>query len=142
MSRLVLALAPALLLACTHGGGSDGSAAEGPPPASAAAAPGAPNAPEEESKAEGVVIGAVVTNRAKVSILSRGKGDLRAVVRKNGVIVADGVTFEALQASDPLLHAVVTSAVAVSGGAEPGTYVDATLHRDTPSAHGGTLLGL
>lgn len=127
MRSLALPLASMLLFGCTGSGEASG---EGPPPSSAGLATAAPAEPP--STAQGVVIGAVVTSDAKVSILSRGGGVLRAVVRRGGIVVADGITLDELQVREPRLHAIVTSAVALRG--EPGTYLDATLQHDVAAA--------
>jgi hypothetical protein len=106
-------------VACTHSAGSGDA-----PPLTIAASE--PTARIDESRAKGAVIGTVVTHDAKVSILARG-GELQVVVRKlDGAIVADGVSIDELRATDPALHAIVTSAVASRHGE---TYLDATLDR-------------
>jgi hypothetical protein len=75
------------------------------------------------------VIAKLATHDASVQILGRaGKEDeLRVVVRKlDGTLVADGVTLDALRATDPTLHALVTSAVA----SRSGDFVDARIDVD------------
>lgn len=120
-----LASVACLLGACAH---STESSDASSPASSATNEP----ASAEASRAPGRAIGAVVTHDAKVTILSREHGDdLRVVVRRNdGQIVADGIALSELQTRDPLLHAIVKSAVASNGD---GTYLDATL--DRPAAH-------
>jgi hypothetical protein len=120
-ARTWLLLALGSSLACTQPTGSGG---ESPPPASVTPQAAAPAAdPLEGSRARGVVIATVETNDARVSILGGGK-ELRVIVRKGGVIVADGLTLAELREKDPALHQVVTSAYASNGG-----YLDATLGR-------------
>lgn len=116
-----LASVACLLTGCAHS--TESSDASSP----ASAATNEP-ASTEEPRASGKAIGAIVTHDAKVTILSRAHGDdLRVVVRKNdGQLVADGIALSELQTRDPLLHAIVKSAVASNGG---GTYLDATLDR-------------
>lgn len=87
-----------------------------------------PTIGEPVARSTGKVIATVVTNNAKVSILS----GQRVVVRKtDGTIVADGISVDELAAVDPMLHVLVRSAVASNEGAgglpspvEP--YIDAT----------------
>ncbi len=106
------------LFACTQPAGSQSVE---PAPATAATPPEETGVVGAPSKARGIVIAKVQTHDAKVSILAGG-GDLRVVVRKtDGTLVADGVTVDELRAKDPMLHAIVTSAVASSG-----TYLDAS----------------
>ncbi len=124
---LVAALA---LVGCTHGAGS---ATDG---ASASAAPAEdPSAPLSEARAKGIVIATLQTHDKKVQILGRpiqianGTTDpdsLRVVVwRNDGALLADGLTVAELHAADPMVHALVTSALA---SAQSGTFLDATLH--------------
>ena len=114
----------ALLGACAHSTGSS----DAPPPASAAAASEPAEPTGAASEAGGKVIATFVTHDSRVSILSRAEqDDLRVVVRKrDGQLVADGISIDELQTRDPLLHAIVKSAVASNG---KGTYLDATLDR-------------
>jgi hypothetical protein len=73
-------------------------------------------------------LGTIVTHDARVSIISCG-GDIRLVVRKSdGALVADGISIDELRNHDPMLHAIVTNAVASNGG----TYLDATLTAQPP----------
>jgi hypothetical protein len=100
-------LVPVALVACSTAPVSSG---EAPPPQAAGAA-----------ETRGVVLGRIATRSAAVTMLG-GRKDLRFVVRNDdGVVVADGVALEALE---PELRVLVTSAVA-----ERGTYLDATLDR-------------
>jgi len=111
-----------LVLGCAHS-----TAASDAPPAASASTPTEPPAvPGDESRAGGKVIGTFVTHDAKVSVLSsEGSGELRVVLRKSdGQLVADGIPLSELEARDPLLHEIVTSAVASN---RRGTYLDATL---------------
>jgi hypothetical protein len=75
------------------------------------------------------VIASLVTHDAKVTILGSSKdGALRVVVRNHdGAVVADGITVDELRVSDPLLHVLVTNAIASGRGDSP--YLDATLER-------------
>jgi hypothetical protein len=132
--RFVFGIAlAALLAACTH------RADDTPPPVASAEepvvsgdAPGTGAALAPESKTRGRILGTIVTNDSKVSIVSRG-GDLRVVIRKTGgALVADGISIDELRTRDPALHAIVTSAVAFNGRQK--AFLDATLDR---SAHGG-----
>lgn len=123
--KLVFAFALGLVAAaCSQ---STGAAGDAPPPSSAAtsAAPAAPGG------ARGVVIGHVVTHDARVSIVGRG-GELAVVLRKvDGTLVADGIGLDELRARDPVLHTIVTSALASGEG--DGAYVDATLDLAHPN---------
>ncbi len=118
------AVSLSLLGACAHSTGSS----DAPPPASAAATSEPVNPTSTTSQAGGKVIATFVTHDSRVSILSRaGHDDLRVVVRKSdGQLVADGISIDELQTRDPLLHAILESAVASNG---KGTYLDATLDR-------------
>jgi hypothetical protein len=102
-------LVPIALIACSTAPVSSG---EAEPPQGAGVA-----------ETRSVVLGRIATRSATVTMLGGGK-DLRFVVRDaEGVVVADGVALEALE---PELRALVTSAVA-----ERGTYLDATLDRSS-----------
>jgi hypothetical protein len=122
----------AQVLACTHPTGSGDS----PPPASAEARVAeAPNATEAASRARGLPIATIVTHDAKVSILTSLSGELRVVVRKtaDGTLVADGISVDELKTTDPLLHTIVTNAVASRDAkSAPKEYLDATLDRHQP----------
>ncbi|MBX3191247.1 MAG: hypothetical protein KF819_29890 [Labilithrix sp.] len=119
MFALVCALP---LASCSPSAGTTG---EAQPPASALAV-GDQVAP---AKTEGVVLGKIVTQDAKVSIVG-GRRDLRIVIhRHDGALVADGLSLAELRAREPALYVLVTSAVAgVSGEADAkrASYVDAT----------------
>jgi len=120
MKRFLIlgSIAISALVGCTQPSGTGG---EAPLPASAATPPEA-TSEGAPSKARGIVVAKVQTHDAKVSILAHGGGELRVVVRKtDGTLVADGVTVDELRAKDPLLHTIVTSAVA-----QNGTYLDAS----------------
>jgi hypothetical protein len=133
----LFALTTVGLVACTHPTGSTG---DSPPPSAATESTEAPAAP---SQAGGRPLATVVTKDARVTILSTGSEDLRFVVRKtDGSMVADGITSDELQKTDPILHSIVTSAVAGTDKAGNGgtkakaPYVDATLHlRAEPGDH-------
>jgi hypothetical protein len=86
------------------------------------------------------VVATFETHDAKISILGGAAGadePLRVVVRnQEGTILADGITVDELRRTDPLLGALVTTAVAHNGAKSSelkGTYVDATL--DLPTSH-------
>jgi len=124
-----LYLAPLLLVACSQNAGSG----DVPPPATARGSDDAPLA-LAPSKTTGPILATVVTHEARVAIVgSRGRG-LRVVVRdRAGELVADGVSLDELRARDPVLHALVTSAVAARAPGQP--YIDATLDlpKDRPT---------
>src|SRR5688572_5868875 len=96
-----------LLVGCTQNAGLG----DAPPPTTAP--PRAEDLPlvVAPSKTTGPVIGTVVTHDARVAIVG-GKG-LRVVIRdRSGAMVADGLSLDELRGKDPMLHALVTSAVA------------------------------
>lgn len=99
-----------LVLACSNGAG--------PPTQNEEPATPAPG------RTHPVVIGALQTHDAKVSILGGHAGrELRVVVRKHdGTLVADDATLDELRVLDPETWRVVTSAVAQGDG----TFLDAT----------------
>jgi hypothetical protein len=134
-----LSFALAFAFGCTHAS-SDGATGQAPASESATA----PKTPDPSSaqgpNSRGPVIATVVTHDARVSILGRagaGEADLRVVVKNaDGVLVADGITLDQLEKSNPSLHAIVTSAVASNGD---GSYVDATLRRGPAAPSRGFL---
>lgn len=75
-------------------------------------------------------IATLQTHDKKVTILGGMKdGDVRVTVKNlDGTIVADGITADELSHSDPILGALIQSAVASNGGS---SYLDATLYLDT-----------
>jgi hypothetical protein len=113
--RCAFVLFALTVTACSTGRGSGDSPAD--PPATTTA------------RASGNEIATIVTHDAKVRILGSHDGALRvAVYRTDGVLAYDGISLDELRAADPVLHALVTSAVASKPG--PGTtYVDAILER-------------
>jgi len=115
------------LYACSTHAPSGGSESSSGPPSEANPTSNMPTTPVAESRARGVLIGTLVTHDQRVSILGRGNGDIRVVVKKKdtGDLVADGVTLDELRKTDPGLHSIVTNAVA-GDGVKTGEYVDAT----------------
>lgn len=113
--KLVVALASVALVACSSPGGGE------PPPVAEARG--------TASQAHGPVVATFVTRDKKVAIVGGGR-ELRVVVHDtSGALVADGLSLAELRQRDPFLAVVVESAVA---GADDGSYVDATLHKDKP----------
>jgi hypothetical protein len=109
--------------ACTNPTGSGDT----PAPATASAANETePPAASTTWSTRGRPIVTVATRNAKARVLGSMTGELRVVVQKlDGTIIADGISIDELRAADPLLHTIVTSAVASAGGG--GTYLDAIL---------------
>ena len=85
--------------------------------------------PETVAKSTRPTIATLQTHDKKVTILGGAKdGELRVLVRDlEGTVLADGITVDELSRTDPMLGALITNAVAQSGGS---TYLDATLYLD------------